>query len=146
MDILADPEQATLSYQECRRRKIRCDRRLPSCFTCMNTSFACVYPEGPLKPGPKPGSTRRSKKRRIEPQCHSLGAMNSGLQLTVAQYIPGSNQMHSFTPAAAGKPQTLLIAPSLTRECRSVSSHALSDPAAHSQSPGVSSLMSQGKY
>ncbi|KAE8360996.1 hypothetical protein BDV27DRAFT_148185 [Aspergillus caelatus] len=58
--------QANLSCQECRRRKIKCDRQLPTCVACTSYTIPCVYPAGPLKPGPKPGAFRRSKKRRLE--------------------------------------------------------------------------------
>jgi hypothetical protein len=55
--------QAALSCHLCRRRKIKCDRILPSCLICIKNSQTCVYPEGPLKPGPKLGASRRQSKR-----------------------------------------------------------------------------------
>lgn len=54
---------ALLSCQSCRRRKVRCDKELPSCSLCMKSSQICTYPPGPLKPGPKLGSSQRSLKR-----------------------------------------------------------------------------------
>lgn len=54
---------ALLSCQSCRRRKVRCDKELPSCSLCTKSSQTCNYPSGPLKPGPKLGSSQRSLKR-----------------------------------------------------------------------------------
>ena len=54
---------ALLSCQSCRRRKVRCDKELPSCSLCVKSSQTCTYPPGPLKPGPKLGSSQRSLKR-----------------------------------------------------------------------------------
>ncbi|KAJ5982936.1 hypothetical protein N7481_005035 [Penicillium waksmanii] len=50
----------------CRRRKVRCDRQWPQCLVCVETSQDCSYPEGPLKPGPKLGSLKRSRKRPLQ--------------------------------------------------------------------------------
>lgn len=55
---------ALLSCQSCRRRKVRCDKELPSCSLCLKSSQICNYPPGPLKPGPKLGSSQRSLKKR----------------------------------------------------------------------------------
>ena len=54
---------ALLSCQSCRRRKVRCDKELPSCSLCVKSSQTCTYPPEPLKPGPKLGSSQRSLKR-----------------------------------------------------------------------------------
>lgn len=67
---------ALLSCQSCRRRKVRCHKQLPSCSLCVKISRTCTYPSGPLKPGPKLGSSQRSLKR---PRC-SKG--EGGHQLT----------------------------------------------------------------
>ncbi|TVY40018.1 hypothetical protein LOCC1_G004739 [Lachnellula occidentalis] len=60
-------EEARVSHiacHMCRRRKIRCGRELPCCEVCERTSQVCEYPAQILKPGPKIGSTQRSRKRR----------------------------------------------------------------------------------
>lgn len=38
------------------------DRKFPNCLVCEKTSQDCLYPEGPLKPGPKIGSLRQRKR------------------------------------------------------------------------------------
>ncbi|THV03670.1 hypothetical protein K435DRAFT_747568 [Dendrothele bispora CBS 962.96] len=48
---------------ECRRRKVRCDKdpeRTPgdTCNSCSSLRIACTYSKTPQKRGPKPGSTR----------------------------------------------------------------------------------------
>jgi hypothetical protein len=34
------------------------DRTLPRCVVCVETSQACDYPSGPMKPGPKIGTAQ----------------------------------------------------------------------------------------
>ncbi|KAE9363331.1 hypothetical protein N431DRAFT_141380 [Stipitochalara longipes BDJ] len=55
--------QATLACERCRKRKIKCDRVLPACRTCFNTSRQCSYPSIARKPGPKPGAPQRRRPR-----------------------------------------------------------------------------------
>lgn len=58
-----------LSCQECRRRKVKCSWQRPKCAGCINSSLACAYPSGPLKPGPKPGRQRLRKRRTEQAAC-----------------------------------------------------------------------------
>lgn len=63
--------QAGISCRDCRKRKIKCDRSLPSCSVCLKNAQECIYPVGPLKPGPKIGSSRRrTVRRQSTTQCH----------------------------------------------------------------------------
>ncbi|KAJ6114226.1 hypothetical protein N7486_000004 [Penicillium sp. IBT 16267x] len=55
--------RSDIACHSCRRRKVKCDRRLPQCLVCKQTSQTCDYPPGPLKPGPKIGSLGRWRKR-----------------------------------------------------------------------------------
>ena len=54
--------QSVLSCQYCRKRKVKCSRDLPSCAICRQSRQECLYPARASKPGPKIGSTRRSRK------------------------------------------------------------------------------------
>ena len=90
-------EQAALSCQECRRRKIKCSRQLPACASCRNSSMSCAYPSHPLKPGPKPGQLRRSKKRRLEKSAHPPNAMEMGTDMMPTQ--PDTNAVRQSSPS-----------------------------------------------
>ncbi|KAF8847735.1 hypothetical protein BDZ45DRAFT_311373 [Acephala macrosclerotiorum] len=58
---------ANLACERCKRRKIRCDRALPTCRTCLKTSENCSYPLVSHKPGPKPGAQQRRRRRSTVP-------------------------------------------------------------------------------
>jgi hypothetical protein len=49
---------AALACERCKRRKIKCDKRLPSCGVCFKASNTCSYPLTAQKPGPKSGQVR----------------------------------------------------------------------------------------
>jgi hypothetical protein len=71
-DLVVTPGGASLlanglskiACHNCRRRKVRCDRRLPGCSICGQNGQPCTYPEKMLKPGPKLGSKNNRYKRR----------------------------------------------------------------------------------
>lgn len=130
--------QATLSCQECRRRKIKCDRQLPICVACMNSSMACVYPAGPLKPGPKPGFNRRSKKRRLEPQSYSPGTMDMGLHTMLPGYDANGR---SFASRLPGNISSMNDSAPSTQDCAVSNSNEPSNPSVSSQSPEQSSFI-----
>jgi hypothetical protein len=54
-----------LACERCKRRKIKCDRALPACRTCVKMTRSCIYPSVSQKPGPKPGAPQRRKPRRL---------------------------------------------------------------------------------
>ncbi|CAG9951153.1 unnamed protein product [Clonostachys rosea f. rosea IK726] len=67
----ASSTHASISCRDCRKRKIKRDRSLPTCFVCLKNGQECSYPVGPLKPGPKIGSSRRRMARRkVDTSCH----------------------------------------------------------------------------
>ncbi|PTB35000.1 hypothetical protein M441DRAFT_205667 [Trichoderma asperellum CBS 433.97] len=67
----SDPK-SSIACQSCRRRKVKCDRELPSCQVCLGTLQSCQYPARHLKPGPKIGTLQRRKRReRIQSRSNS---------------------------------------------------------------------------
>ncbi|PIG84799.1 hypothetical protein AARAC_001324 [Aspergillus arachidicola] len=128
-------EHAALSCQECRRRKIKCDRQLPTCAACMGSSMDCVYPAGPLKPGPKAGFTRRAKKRRLEPQCHSPGTMDMRLRTMHPQHETNADLGQSFASHLPGKLSSMDTSTSPTQGCVSINSNEPSNRSLPSPSP-----------
>ncbi|KAK8070393.1 fungal-specific transcription factor domain-containing protein [Apiospora hydei] len=51
-------QQPGLACEECRRRKLRCDRKTPSCKSCFETGVVCVMPATAPPRGPKRGHLR----------------------------------------------------------------------------------------
>ncbi|KAK8103268.1 Transcription factor [Apiospora sp. TS-2023a] len=52
-----------LACEECRRRKLRCDRKTPSCRSCLETGVVCVMPTTCPPRGPKKGHLRSLRER-----------------------------------------------------------------------------------
>ncbi|KAH7357287.1 hypothetical protein BKA65DRAFT_224582 [Rhexocercosporidium sp. MPI-PUGE-AT-0058] len=63
VNVSPAPSRPTLACERCKRRKIKCDRSLPKCQTCLKTSRDCSYPLISNKPGPKPGAHQHKKAR-----------------------------------------------------------------------------------
>ena len=142
--IAQSTEQAALSCQECRRRKIKCDRQLPTCVACLSSSMACVYPAGPLKPGPKPGFTRRPKKRKLESQYDSQGTMDMGLPTMLPQHDTNAGNAEpgqSFASHLPGQLPSLNISGSSAQDCGFNNPNEPSGPFTPSQSPEESSFL-----
>lgn len=97
---------SSLSCQECRRRKTKCDRQLPTCVACMNSAMACIYPAGPLKPGPKPGVIRRSKRRRLDASSPSPGESDMESRSVLSHRDSNSNIEQSCTQYRSTLPTT----------------------------------------
>ncbi|KAK3987196.1 putative fungal-specific transcription factor [Cladorrhinum sp. PSN332] len=54
-----------LACYVCKRRKVKCDRKLPICSLCSKLNIQCEYPAYAGRPGPKPGS-QGTKRRRLD--------------------------------------------------------------------------------
>ena len=134
-------EQAALSCQECRRRKVKCDRQLPICGTCIDSSMACIYPAGPLKPGPKPGFNRRPKKRRLEPQSLSPGMMD-GSHTMLPQYDTNAELGQSFASHFPKSLSSMNDSASSAQDCAFINSNERSSPSVSSQNLEKSSVFS----
>lgn len=134
---------ALLSCQSCRRRKVRCDKELPSCSLCMKSSQTCTYPPGPLKPGPKLGSSQRSLKRPRRSKEDESDQANDD-NGTVAIQQESNALQHRRTSSNAWDPELLAGAstqwqpqPELRSERTGDSSHAITSTSEQShQSPG----------
>lgn len=72
--------------EECRRRKVRCDRRRPQCQVCFETGIDCKISTTRLPRGPRKGQLR-TLRTRIGKSCWTstkLGAHTGQLPLSVA--------------------------------------------------------------
>ncbi|KAK6856383.1 fungal-specific transcription factor domain-containing protein [Apiospora arundinis] len=90
--------------EECRRRKLRCDRRTPSCATCLETGTACIMPTSCPPRGPKKGQLRFLRERiaalesRLDQQDGNASSIHSQ-----SDYEDGSDREHETCPS--GKPE-----------------------------------------
>ncbi|KNG86964.1 hypothetical protein ANOM_004183 [Aspergillus nomiae NRRL 13137] len=134
-DFAHPSELAALSCRECRRRKIKCSRQLPVCDACITSLNACVYPAGPLKPGPKAGCCHRSKKRKLEPQSHSPRTMDMGLLTMVPQHDTNAQPGKSFLSPVQEKGSRIDVGASSTPHSVLRASNEPSGPSLFSQSP-----------
>ncbi|OAA53760.1 c6 zinc finger domain containing protein [Niveomyces insectorum RCEF 264] len=57
------PRQKRLACLICRRRKLKCDGRRPSCSTCARLGHSCAYDEVRKKSGPKRGYVKALEER-----------------------------------------------------------------------------------
>lgn len=62
------PRQKRLACLICRRRKLKCDGRRPSCSTCSRLGHPCAYDEVRKKSGPKRGYVKALEERLS--MCH----------------------------------------------------------------------------
>lgn len=75
MDTTHD-RRTSLSCDECRRRKLKCDRVRPQCGTCALSESECVFPGDSRKRGPKKGQLQalRARIRTLEQQLAAKDA------------------------------------------------------------------------
>lgn len=57
------PRPKRIACVVCRRRKLRCDGRRPSCGTCSRLGHECAYDEVRKKSGPKRGYVKQLEAR-----------------------------------------------------------------------------------
>ncbi|KAI1325192.1 putative Zn(II)2Cys6 transcription factor [Xylariaceae sp. FL0255] len=61
--------QSGMACDECRRKRVRCDRRTPQCTTCLNSGKVCVVRESISRRGPKKGYLKTLQKTIEDLQC-----------------------------------------------------------------------------
>ncbi|KAL4881545.1 fungal-specific transcription factor domain-containing protein [Aspergillus karnatakaensis] len=62
-DSSSIPRPKRIACAVCRRRKLRCDGRKPSCGTCSRLGHGCTYDEARKKSGPKRGYVKQLEAR-----------------------------------------------------------------------------------
>lgn len=78
----AEPSIAALSCLTCKGRKVKCDKKRPSCSNCTRLAQSCAYPAQSMKPGPKPRSTSsvlKSLRKRTSPQKYTTVGQDRAL-------------------------------------------------------------------
>ncbi|EFX04748.1 c6 zinc finger domain containing protein [Grosmannia clavigera kw1407] len=85
------PRQKRLACLICRRRKLKCDGRRPSCSTCSRLGHPCSYDEVRKKSGPKRGYVKALEERlkQVEVMLKSQDNMAVSGSATAADALKG---------------------------------------------------------
>lgn len=88
------------SCNECRRRKIRCDRSIP-CSYCVRTRIQCVYPESAVETGGHEGIIDRIEgvENKLQSLEQGISEIKSLLQMSVVGQGSAKN-VESFVPSS----------------------------------------------
>ncbi|KAK0726085.1 hypothetical protein B0H67DRAFT_572307 [Lasiosphaeris hirsuta] len=122
LGMLSSTPAAALACYACKRRKVKCDRQLPSCSPCHKLNVVCEYPTEPGKPGPKTGFIRGTKRRRLD---HSPNSRSSDRDISLST----AGQAASFDRARRNS--------AVSSSCYSTTHHgSLPPPVASVQPPG----------
>lgn len=76
------PRPKRIACVVCRRRKLKCDGKKPSCGTCSRLGHACAYDEARKKSGPKRGYVKQLE-ARLGRTTSSLVLCLSGFEIPV---------------------------------------------------------------
>ncbi|ERT01274.1 hypothetical protein HMPREF1624_02516 [Sporothrix schenckii ATCC 58251] len=85
------PRQKRLACLICRRRKLKCDGRRPSCSTCSRLGHQCAYDEVRKKSGPKRGYVKALEERLKQVEV-MLKSQDAGPASSAA-----GDSLHGFT-------------------------------------------------
>ncbi|CAK7216412.1 hypothetical protein SEUCBS140593_002860 [Sporothrix eucalyptigena] len=100
------PRQKRLACLICRRRKLKCDGRRPSCSTCARLGHQCAYDEVRKKSGPKRGYVKALEERlkQVEVMLKSQDAGPVGpAAAEVLQGYTGSSSARAGAAAGVNK-------------------------------------------
>ncbi|KIV87424.1 hypothetical protein, variant 1 [Exophiala sideris] len=101
--------QSAWACHTCRRRKVKCDKTVPSCRVCMKHGILCAYPVSQQKPGPKIGSVTCSKRREVQRQerpsfAQDRSDSNSGTFVSSTSYEVEAQELIRQCPDATVLP------------------------------------------
>ncbi|KAI1621307.1 fungal-specific transcription factor domain-containing protein [Exophiala viscosa] len=94
-----EPARAEYSCMFCKKRKVKCDRTLPSCSICRKTQQECQYPSDGGKPGPKLGTTRRKRPRAGSVDKQSSRKSTQECFTALASHERGASNVEAVTNA-----------------------------------------------
>ncbi|EFW19132.1 hypothetical protein D8B26_007301 [Coccidioides posadasii str. Silveira] len=94
------PRPKRIACMVCRRRKLRCDGRKPSCGNCARLGHDCTYNETRKKSGPKRGYVKQLEARlaQVETLLKGQDATDSSPNSTSARDIPFQGSLQSKIP------------------------------------------------
>ncbi|KAI1617879.1 fungal-specific transcription factor domain-containing protein [Exophiala viscosa] len=119
-----------VSCEACRRRKAKCDRKVPSCSLCLKSSQECSYPSKRLRPGPKTGSIQKkprvskNRKPQTRGQEDSARRSNSGSNQDEFSMISDSQVSEELNHVQPQAPANLPLSPETTTAATTVANRA----------------------
>ncbi|KAJ5371063.1 uncharacterized protein N7496_007155 [Penicillium cataractarum] len=110
----------TRACEFCRRRKIRCDTKKPTCSTCRNSNRLCIYHNGPQKQRPSRARIEilEEEKAELESALDYLMNANETQRCALLESVRVQNRWESTDRG------TIMAAPSLQQHCHEVA-HAV---------------------
>ncbi|KAH8800166.1 hypothetical protein F5884DRAFT_890900 [Xylogone sp. PMI_703] len=93
-------QQPGSACEECRKKKLRCDRQKPKCGTCLNAGIKCEVKTDRLPRGPKRGSLNalRSRIVQLEKRLLNERSQEPEQQITRTQDIDLAAELHVENP------------------------------------------------
>ncbi|KIM94093.1 hypothetical protein OIDMADRAFT_136671 [Oidiodendron maius Zn] len=113
-------QQPGSACEECRKRKLRCDRERPKCGTCINAGHKCEFNTERLPRGPKRGSLKALRSRigmlhlpycleeRLLEQQMSDGRLNGDKYMDLATEIQAENLEYERDPSQPSSNNSVL--------------------------------------
>ncbi|KAJ5086633.1 hypothetical protein NUU61_007940 [Penicillium alfredii] len=98
------PRPKRIACVVCRRRKLRCDGKRPSCGTCSRLGHECAYDEVRKKSGPKRGYVKQLEARLAQVETLLKGHDSDPVQRT----SPPERQENTFTAPFPEEPTLAL--------------------------------------
>ncbi|KAJ5335141.1 Transcription factor [Penicillium brevicompactum] len=97
-------QQPGLACEECRKKKLRCDRRRPQCNQCEDSGTACYVNEVRSPRGPKKGHLKALRNRIVTATLESIincdQASAERPRAETQSYIPVDEMSHILSPPA----------------------------------------------
>ena len=94
-----------IACQVCRKRKLRCDGRKPSCGKCTQLGHQCAYDESRKKSGPKRGYVKQLEARLRGSSClRVVSRADAVVTEQVETQLKSKNSAAQSHPAARGQP------------------------------------------
>ncbi|KAL5332924.1 fungal-specific transcription factor domain-containing protein [Aspergillus crustosus] len=111
-DSSAIPRPKRIACAVCRRRKLRCDGRKPSCGTCSRLGHQCTYDEARKKSGPKRGYVKQLEARLAQVETLLKTQEPSAPQTQAPNFpVPLQNEPLGAEMQAAGNSMNNSISP-----------------------------------
>ncbi|KAK1759001.1 pyrimidine pathway regulatory protein 1 [Echria macrotheca] len=88
-------QQPGSACEECRKRKLRCDRQRPTCGTCAESGIVCEINHNRLARGPKKGDLKSLRSRIVALERRlSLDQTAEGLLIGDSDLLAGLDELH----------------------------------------------------
>ncbi|KAJ5592332.1 hypothetical protein N7537_009236 [Penicillium hordei] len=115
--MAASRQQPGLACEECRKKKLRCDRRRPQCDQCEDSGITCLVNQVRSPRGPKKGHLKALRNRIAT--LESIINCHQG-NLGPKEVLDGSEKYHSDETAQLFSPSEEYIPNPTKSECRDI--------------------------